>query len=115
MKQFLKRFIFGLLRKDPDAVVLSFATGDPQLTASMVEEVRTLVPGRRHFTVSEERGSTLEIYLRLRRQFRQYRIGLAPVLFTDDPALKPLRVPPFCWRPEESWPITRASNGIICG
>ena len=77
MRERIKRFIFGLLRKDPDAIVVSFATGDPQLTASMLEEVRALVPDRRHFAVSEERGSTLAIYLRLRRRFRRYRIGLA--------------------------------------
>lgn len=99
MRERIKRFIFGLLRKDPDAIVVSFATGDPQLTASMLEEVRALVPDRRHFAVSEERGSTLAIYLRLRRRFRRYRIGLAPVLFADDPALKPLRRAAFLLAP----------------
>jgi ribosomal-protein-alanine acetyltransferase len=99
LKQRLKNLVFGLLRKDPDAVVVSFASGDPQLTVSMLEEVQRLVPDRRHFVVSEESGSAWTIYRRLRRRFRQYRIGLAPVLFTDDPRWKPLRRAAFLLAP----------------
>src|SRR5207253_1936451 len=44
MKQRLKRWIFGLLGKDPEAVVVTFATGDPELCRRMAEEVRSLEP-----------------------------------------------------------------------
>lgn len=99
MKEFLKKLIFGLLGKDPDAVVVSFASGDEQLAARMIGEVQGLVPDRRHFTVSQESGSTFAIYRRLRRRFRRYRIGLAPVLFTSDPQWRPLRRAAFLLAP----------------
>ena len=99
MKQFLKKLIFGWLGKDPDAVVVSFAAGDPQLASRMVEEIRLLEPNRRHFVVSDEPGSTWAIYRRLRRRFRRYRIGLAPVLFTGDAGSQPLRLAAFLVAP----------------
>ena len=49
MKQRLKRWIFGLLRKDPEAVVVTFCSGPPDLCRRMVDEVQSLVPDRRHF------------------------------------------------------------------
>ena len=79
MKQRLKRWIFGLLGKDPEAVVVTFCSGDPELCRRMSEEVRGLVPDRRHFTV------TAENWPEMRRQLRRYRIGLAPVLLTKEP------------------------------
>ncbi len=78
MKQRLKRWIFRLLRKDPEAVVVTFATGDPDLCRRMAEEVRSLVPGRRHFLVTEDN------WPEMRRQLKRYRIGLAPVLLTRE-------------------------------
>jgi uncharacterized Fe-S cluster-containing radical SAM superfamily protein len=51
--QKLKRWFFGLLGKDPEAVVVTFATGDPELCRRMAEEVRELVPDRRHFLATE--------------------------------------------------------------
>ena len=54
MKQRLKRWIFGLLGKDPEAVVVTFCTGEPELCRRMAEEVRGLVPDRRHFTVTRD-------------------------------------------------------------
>jgi ribosomal protein S18 acetylase RimI-like enzyme/glycosyltransferase involved in cell wall biosynthesis len=95
----LKKFIFGLVGKDPDAVVVSFACGDPKLAERMTAEIRELIPGRRHFVVSEERGSAWTIYWRLRRRFRKYRIGLAPVLFTADSRYSPLRRAAFLFAP----------------
>ena len=80
MKQRLKRWIFGLLGKDPEAVVVTFYTGDPDLCRRMEEEVRRLVPDRRHFTV------TPQTWPQMRRQLRRYRIGLAPVLLTREPS-----------------------------
>ncbi|HEV2445929.1 MAG TPA: hypothetical protein VGS58_08410, partial [Candidatus Sulfopaludibacter sp.] len=78
MKQTLKRWIFNLLGKDPEAVVVTFCTGDPGLCRRMVDEVRALVPGRRHFTATSENWPAL------RRELKRYRIGLAPVLLTPE-------------------------------
>ena len=72
VKQRLKRWFFRLLGKDPEAVVVSFVTGDAALCARMVDEVRALVPDRRHFV------ATPENWPELRRELRGYRIGLAP-------------------------------------
>jgi glycosyltransferase involved in cell wall biosynthesis len=76
MKQRLKRWFFGLLGKDPEAVVVTFATGDAELCRRMAEEVRALEPERRHFVATESNWSEL------RRELRRYRIGLAPVMLT---------------------------------
>jgi glycosyltransferase involved in cell wall biosynthesis len=80
MKQRLKRWFFRLLGKDPEAVVVTFATGDPELCRKMAEEVRRLVPGRKHFVATEEN------WPELRKELRRYRIGLAPVLLTREPS-----------------------------
>ena len=80
MKQRLKRWIFGLLGKEPEAVVVTFATGDAELCRRMVEEVRALVPDRRHFVATEAN------WPELRRELRRYRIGLAPVMLTRQPS-----------------------------
>ena len=80
MKQRLKRWIFRLLGKDPEAVVVTFCTGDAELCRRMAEEVRGLVPDRRHFVV------TAENWPEMRRDLRKhYRIGLAPVMLTREP------------------------------
>ena len=79
MKQRLKQWIFRLLRKDPEAVVVTFATGDAELCRRMGDEVRSLVPDRRHFFVTESN------WPQMRRQLEQYRIGLAPVMLTREP------------------------------
>ncbi len=97
----LKRAVFRLLGKDPEAVVVSFLSGEEPLASSMVEEVRRLVPERRHFTVSLQPGSAWQIYRRLRRKFRPYRIGLAPVLFTSDTRFRPLRLAAFLLAPSK--------------
>jgi len=83
VKQRLKRWIFGLLGKDPEAVVVTFCTGDAELCRRMVDEVLTLVPDRRHFAATPENWPELRIKL------RRYRIGLAPVLLSREPS--PLR------------------------
>jgi glycosyltransferase involved in cell wall biosynthesis len=72
----MKEWIFRLLGKGPEAVVVIFCTGDPQLCARMVEEVRALVPDRRVFVATEAN------WPELRRQLKPYRIGLAPVMLT---------------------------------
>jgi glycosyltransferase involved in cell wall biosynthesis len=76
VKQWLKKWIFRLLGKDPEAVVVTFYTGDPELCRRMEEEVMSLVPERRHFVVTEDSWPAL------RRELRRYRIGLAVVMLT---------------------------------
>jgi polysaccharide biosynthesis protein PslH len=78
VKQRFKRWFFRLLGKDPEAIVVSFVTGDAALCARMVDEVRALVPDRRHFV------ATPENWPQLRRELRAYRIGLAPVMLTHE-------------------------------
>ena len=99
MRQRLKQWIFALLGKDPEAVVVSFCSGDPALAERMAAEVRELVPGRRHYVVKPRAGSAFRIWLDLRREFRHLRIGLAPVLFTAEPS--PLRLAAFLLAPRK--------------
>ncbi len=113
MKATLKRLIFGLLGKEPEAVVVSFLTGDPARAAAMLAEVRELLPERRHFAVTLEGGPApagvsclvLEpggawgLWRRLRRAFRRYRIGMAPVLFTGEREYRALRRAAFLLAP----------------
>ncbi len=80
MKQRLKRWIFRLLGKDPEAVVVTFCSGPPALCARMVEEVRALEPNRRHFTATEENWPSL------RQELKRYRIGLAPMMLAGGPS-----------------------------
>jgi glycosyltransferase involved in cell wall biosynthesis len=80
MKQRIKDWVFRLLGKDPDGVVVTFASGPPELCRRMAEEVRSLVPDRRHFLATEEN------WPRLRRELKQYRIGLAPVMLSNEGA-----------------------------
>lgn len=95
----LKRAVFKLLGKDPEAIVVSFLSGEEPLASAMAEEARRLEPNRRHFTVAFEPGSAWWVYRRLRRRFRPYRIGLAPVLFTSDKRFRPLRLAAFLLAP----------------
>jgi ribosomal protein S18 acetylase RimI-like enzyme len=64
---------------------VTFRSGDDALADAMCAEIRRLEPSRRHFEVRLEDAAAVQ------RQFRGYRIGLAPVLFTDDPKYGPLR------------------------
>ena len=75
MKQRLKQWWFGLLGKDPEAVVVTFAAGDEAVSA----EVRRLIPDREHFTVEPMDGSAWRIWRELRRRFRRKRIGMLAV------------------------------------
>ena len=88
MRAALKKVIFRILGKNPEAVIVSFATGDPELTRRMFDEIQALEPGRRHILIQpEEAGS----YRSVRRLLRGYRIGLAPVLFDGDERYRRLR------------------------
>jgi glycosyltransferase involved in cell wall biosynthesis len=70
--------MFRLLGKDPEAVVVTFATGPPELCRRMADEVYSLVPDRRHFVATEENWPQLS------RKLRGYRIGLAPVMLSTE-------------------------------
>lgn len=99
MKLRLKGWLFGLLKKDPEAIVVTFLSGDPVLGEKMAEEVRRLLPDRHHLTIPRQEGSLWGIYRRLRRKLRPYRIGLAPTLFTGEP--DPLRLAAFLLAPRK--------------
>jgi ribosomal protein S18 acetylase RimI-like enzyme len=86
VKEQLKQWLFGLLGKHPEAIVVSFRSGDDALADAMCAEIRRLEPSRRHFEVRLEDAPDVK------RLFRGYRIGLAPVLFTGDPKYRPLRL-----------------------
>jgi glycosyltransferase involved in cell wall biosynthesis len=60
-------------------VVVTFATGKPELCQQMFDEVRGLLPDRRHFLATEEN------WPELRKKLRHFRIGLAPVMLTKEP------------------------------
>jgi ribosomal protein S18 acetylase RimI-like enzyme len=108
LKQKLKRAFFRLLGKDPEAVVAHFWSGDAALAHRMSAELLDLLPTVRHFvaTTGTDRemekfaaagvialnpGSTWSLYRQLRRQLKNYRIGMSAVLFTADAAFTPLR------------------------
>ncbi|MDQ2898502.1 MAG: glycosyltransferase family 4 protein [Acidobacteriota bacterium] len=110
MKQRLKRFVFGLLGKDPEAAIVSFWSGDDELASAMVAEIRRLEPKRRHFVVTlgtaEIPGVTMmrlhpgnawSLFGQARKQLSRYRIGLAPVLIASAP--HPLRLTAFLLAP----------------
>jgi polysaccharide biosynthesis protein PslH len=96
----MKRVLFALLDKDADAVVVSFWTGADELALRMIEEIRRLVPDRRHYVVSigpkpapegcvQIALASCDLYLQLRYALRRKRVGIAPVLFDGSP--HPLR------------------------
>jgi polysaccharide biosynthesis protein PslH len=85
VKQRLKRWIFGVLGKDPEAVVVTFLSGPPELARRMAEEVRRLIPDREHYTIGPAQADGA------RALFRRKRIGMAAVLFTGDDEYRPLR------------------------
>jgi ribosomal-protein-alanine acetyltransferase len=75
MRSRLKRWVFTLLGKDPEAVVVCLRSNDDEASDAMVAEIRKLQPGRRVF---EAQAS--DSYRKLRARFRKYRIGLMPTL-----------------------------------
>jgi polysaccharide biosynthesis protein PslH len=87
MRNRLKRWLFTLLGKDPEAVVVCLRSSDDELSDAMIAEIRRLEPGRRVFEAQAD-----ESYRTLRARFRKYRIGLLPVL-TPIPAAAWLLAP----------------------
>ena len=102
MRSALKKFIFRLLGKDPEAIVVTFGSGDPGVVAGMFAEIQRLVPDRRHFLVKAEEvsgQSAFQIYGQLRRRFGAYRIGQAPLLFDGDVRYRAFRLAAFLCTP----------------
>jgi ribosomal protein S18 acetylase RimI-like enzyme len=98
----VKRFIFRMLGKDPEAIVVTFASGDGVLAQAIFAEIQRLVPDRKHVLVKPEdfrSRSTFAIYRELRHRFRVYRIGQAPLLFDRDPRYSRLRRAAFLYAP----------------
>ncbi len=95
MKPTLKKWLFRLLGKDPEAVVVCFRSGEDALAGAMCEEIRRLEPSRRIFEVRLEEAAGV------RRKFRGYRVGLAAVLFTGDAQYAPLRRAAFRLAPRK--------------
>ena len=102
MRAALKQFIFRLLGKDPEAIVVTFASGDPELAQRIFAEIQSLVPDRRHFLVEAsefQSQSTLQIYRQLRKRFRAYRIGQAPLILDGNARYSLLRRAVFLYAP----------------
>jgi glycosyltransferase involved in cell wall biosynthesis len=79
VKQWIRKWLFRILGKDPEGVVVAFCTGEAELCRRMAEEMRQLVPDRRHFVVTSDNWPTM------RRELRRYRIGLAAVMLSREP------------------------------
>ena len=103
-----RQLLFSLVGKDPDAVVVSFASGNADLCRKMAIQVRDLEPHRRHFLVCLDQSldvpgvtslvvSSSDPFLETRRALRSFRIGLVPVLFDGEP--HPLRAVAACLAP----------------
>ena len=68
----------------------------------MFAEIQRLVPDRRHVLVKPgdfSATSTFQIYRQLRRRFRAYRIGQAPLLLDQNPRYRSLRRAAFLYAP----------------
>lgn len=96
MKQTLKRWLFALMGEEPEAVVVSVASGKPERVRQMVEEAVKLMPDRRHFLIGVAPLPVVAGVKNIEVQpggafpLRRYRIGIMPVLFdeTDHRALR---------------------------
>ena len=83
MKAWLKRALFALLGKDPEAVIVT--VGSP---GSLPRRMRDLVPARRHILVEPApRESPGELWMRLRRTLAPCRVALCAVSLDDRRAL----------------------------
>ena len=51
-KRWIRDSWFRMRGKDPEAVVVTFLSGEPERCCDLLEEVRRLLPDRRHFAVS---------------------------------------------------------------
>jgi polysaccharide biosynthesis protein PslH len=95
LRDWLKRWIFRLLGKDPEAVVVCFASGAPDLVEAMLIEMRALTPDRHQIVIRLEdlpAASVLGMYSQIGRRLGRQRIGLAPVCFDGDRRYRSLRI-----------------------
>jgi hypothetical protein len=90
----LKAELFRFLGKEPEAVVVSFCSGPPDLAARMVAEVRALVPDRHHFAVSTYPvdGVATIAPADAPEALRTKRIGLAPTLLVPGNEYRGIRL-----------------------
>ncbi|HEX6895634.1 MAG TPA: GNAT family N-acetyltransferase [Bryobacteraceae bacterium] len=103
MKAALKKLYFRIAGKDPEAIVVSFATGERDLAERMSAEIQRLEPERKHVLVQPDdfgTASAWRIYRTLHSRFRRCRIGLAPVLL-GDPRYRSLRRAAFLLAPRK--------------
>lgn len=98
MRERLKKWVFGLLGKDPEAVVVSFGSGPDGLVGRMFDEIRELAPDRRHILI---RPADFADSRAIRKYLKPYRIGLAPVLFTGEPEFRWMRRAALLLRPDK--------------
>ena len=91
----LKTFVFRLLGKDPEAVVVTFLSGPEPLASAMLREVVSLAPDREHYAVTTDPAPSVPGVRFLNwnnlEPLRRKRIGLAPALFTQDRQYQALR------------------------
>jgi polysaccharide biosynthesis protein PslH len=97
----LKSAIWKLLGKDPEAVVVSFLSGPEPLARAMLDEVRSLVPDREHFAVTNLLIDGVACIRpdSLPGPLGHKRIGLAPTLFTGEAQFAALRRAAFRYAP----------------
>jgi ribosomal-protein-alanine acetyltransferase len=97
----LKYALWKLLGKDPEAVVVSFLSGPEPLARAMLQEVRSLVPDREHYAITNLDIPGVQCIRPedLPGPLRRKRIGLAPTLFTVDKGYSPLRKLAFRYAP----------------
>jgi glycosyltransferase involved in cell wall biosynthesis len=93
VKQQAKRWLFRALGKDPEGVVVTFATGQPDPVEAMRRQMRELVPDRRHLAVD---GGD---YLTIRERLRPFRIAQACVIFDGDAQFDAMRQIAFALAP----------------
>jgi len=114
VKKHLKAFLFRLLGKQPEAVVVSYATGPETKVRAMMDELRRIIPERKHVLISTTPlriegvetiviggGGTLAQWMQLRSALRRYRTGIAPVLFDGDRRHASLRRAAFLRTPRK--------------
>ncbi len=86
MKAAIKRLYFGLRGVNPEAVVVTFRSGAPELCDRMEAEFRALLPDHRHLVVNPGH----------RPDLRGLRVGMAAVLFDGVPQFDSMRR--LAWR-----------------
>jgi glycosyltransferase involved in cell wall biosynthesis len=90
----MKAWLWRLLGKDAEAMVLHFASGDEPQVRAMYEEIRALEPAREHLVVCWGAAIAglpcivVSGWGDLRRQLGRRRVGLATFLLGDHPLVR---------------------------